>query len=138
MPVTDEQLKGIIEEYQCPGCSHGSDFSCYKKGDFLECANHFPGTILMGVGPLFLGMPKGFDRLGRCKDMRMYILEDVHCVRYDTLNVPVWKYLSAEGHTIVRGMSPRINDPFLHIILEDCIGSINCIEINADFLEGID
>jgi hypothetical protein len=48
---------------------------------------------------------------------------------YNEFNYPAWKHLNENGHTIVRGLSPRINVPFIHIFLENCREKINCFEI---------
>ncbi|RPJ70156.1 MAG: hypothetical protein EHM20_15690 [Alphaproteobacteria bacterium] len=55
---------------------------------------------------------------------------------YDKFNVPVWKHLNESNHVLIRGLSPRINMPFLHIVLENCMDQINCLEItNKDIAE---
>lgn len=57
---------------------------------------------------------------------------------YDKFNIPVWKHLNSNGHTIVRGIMPRINEIFIHIYLEDCIKKIDCLEITADDINEMD
>jgi hypothetical protein len=139
METRIEQEK-FVENYQCPGCVCGSDFKCFEKGDGIECGKHVPGTtILPGIGTIFLGLGTGFNRLGPVKDMR------IKCFKkpsdgwgFNKLNVPVWKYLDKNGNTIVRGLSPRTNNPFLHIFLGDFTGEICCLEITNEDLEEMD
>jgi hypothetical protein len=107
-----------IEEYQCPGCVGGSDISCYVKGEDLACSKHVAGTMVSFVGRFFLGMPKGFNRIGPVEDMHINIFETVaDGWGFDNLNVPIWKHLDGNGNTLVRGLCPRINKPFLHVYL---------------------
>jgi len=56
---------------------------------------------------------------------------------YNTFNVPAWKYLK-DGHTFVRGMSPRVNLLFIHVFLEDCMDKIECLEITEKIAEEMD
>ena len=89
-------------------------------------------------------MPKGFNRLGHENEMPLHIFESydsflkdwkritmlgTESSGYDDWNVPVWKFLDEHGNTLVRGLSPRVNSPFLHVILGDCRDRIPCIKI---------
>jgi len=82
-------------------------------------------------------MPKGFNRIGQYNKMPLQIFEYYKDFDYNHLNIPVWKYLNENKHTLVRGISPRINKPFLHVILEDCMDKVNCVDI-ASFINNID
>lgn len=137
----EEYIKKAIETYQCPGCVCGSDISCYKKGYYLECASHVVGTIISDIGRILLGMPKGFCRLGVCDKIEFFIFdpEEAYDYIYNTYNIPVWKYLDRYGNTIVRGLSPRINNSWIHIYLENYIDQIeNCIEITQADVDEMD
>jgi hypothetical protein len=139
----NENVKKSIEEYQCSGCTCGSNTSCFVARDYgCGCSKHSAGTFVMPmVGKVFLGMPKGFNRLGSFGEMKPYIFENFDNSGwgdYDTFNVPVWKYLSKEGHTFVRGLQPRKNEPFIHIFLENCMDKINCLEITEEVREVMD
>ena len=140
MEITFGEQTKFVESYQCPGCVCGSDMSCFEKGDGIECGKHAPGTtVLPVVGRIFLGMMKGFDRLGPVADMKICGFEKLSDGwGFDKFNVPVWKYLDEQNHTIVRGMSPRINAPFLHVFLENCISRIDCYEITVNDLDDMD
>lgn len=129
--------KSIIENYQCAGCVCGSDTKCYEKGDNVECGKHVVGTRIMGLGRIFLGMPKGFNRQGPVEDMGMQIFENFDKGwGYNKLNLPVWKHLDEYGNTLVRGISPRTNTPFLHVFIGDCMDRISCLQItSSDLLE---
>jgi hypothetical protein len=133
-----------IREYQCPGCCDGCEPEEAPESPMgVGCKKHHPGTIGSGMGSIFLGMPKGFNRLGHFDSMRLQIYESYQQKMqgygdYDKFNVPCWKYLDEHGNTLVRGLSPRINMPFLHVILEDCRDNINCREIFKEDLDKMD
>ena len=100
-------------------------------------ADHVSGTFLSGIGGVLLGMPKGFNRIGSSNGMQrsVWIYEtweekETHW-RYGKFNVPCWKHLDEYGNTLVRGLSPRTNMPFLHVILGDHRDKIDCLEITA-------
>lgn len=138
----EEKLKNAIEKYQCSGCVSGHNITCFSQNTSrgIGCGKHHAGTSLFGIGNVFLGMPKGFNRLGEQTTLKPNIFEKFETSDwpYDVYNVPVWKYLSEDGHTFVRGMMPRKNEPFLHVFLENCIEKINCREISKsdyDFMD---
>lgn len=88
------------------------------------------------VGKIALGMPKGFNRV---KDGTVInILQSTDDFKYNNLNVPIWKRLDENGSTLVRGLSPRIDSSFLHVILGDNMDKFDCFEVDDEFLEGID
>lgn len=127
-----------IKEYQCPGCINYPE-ECYKpKIDGIECENHLPATRQLHVGLLFLGLPKGFCRLGVFKKMTLEIFTKFNPENYDKYNIPVWKYKNKNNHVLVRGLMPRINQPFLHIYLVDCLNKINCLELSHDDITSMD
>lgn len=138
----EKQIKDAIESYQCSGCISGSDISCFKKNDTggTGCGSHMAGTIISGIGNIFLGMPKGFNRLGEYKKLKPNIYQKFEDSdwKYNMWNIPCWKYKNEEGHTFVRGIMPRRNEPFIHIFLEDCLDKINCLEITQDDVNGMD
>jgi hypothetical protein len=138
--MTREEL---IKEYQCPGCIGCDKFE--DQGDAGSgCMNHHAATIVYPtVGKIFLGMPKGFDRLGAVERMPLNIFlsyDDMvnQEMIVDDLNVPVWKYLDKNGNTLIRGFRPRINDPFLFVIGGDCRDKFDCLEITEEHLEKMD
>ncbi len=119
-----------ISEYQCYGCSMCYD-DCYEPWDekIIACKNHNAGTLMSNAGIIFLGLPKGFCRIGPVKNMIIEIFKNFDGMHYDKFNIPVWKYKNENNHVIVRGIRPRLNQPFLHIFLENCIDKIKCLEI---------
>ena len=134
------EIKTAVEEYQCSGCVSDSYDICFKKASHgVGCGGHCPGTIMSGIGSLFLGMPKGFMRLGPIKSehMPLFIFEDDWGF-FDKFNVPVWKYLDEFGNTLVRGLSPRVNVPFLHVYLKDIRDKVNCLELSKAEVEAMD
>ena len=129
----DDVQKNAIETYQCPGCALGSDTSCYIQGFALECRNHCPGIYVVGTGKIFLGMPKGFNRLGPNEYTKIIIYSKLSDYRgYTKFNVPVWKHLDKNGNTLVRVYSPRVNETLIHVFLENCLDKIQCIEITDE------
>lgn len=137
-----------ISNYQCSGCMIGSstEEGCYSKKskEDISCKNHKAGTLTSHQGKIFLGMPKGFNQVGPWPDMTLGFFENKESFLkewggYNKLNIPVWKYKNKEGHVFVRGMSPRINMPFLHVFLNDEIFTdLTCQEITDKDLEGMD
>lgn len=141
----NDEIKKAIEKYQCSGCVCGSsiDDGCFVEENGTQCSKHCPGTTIIPIiGRIFLGMPKGFCRMGFQNDLKINIFESFESLKktweYDKYNIPCWKHFNKSEHTIVRGLSPRINSPFLHVILEDCRNQINCVEITEEDLEGMD
>ena len=134
----NKNIENAILEYQCSGCIGANVDECYTKGTFEECSGHVAGTYISGVGKIFLGMPKGFNRLGNNENIKIYIFENIENEQYDKFNVPVWKHLNKAGHTIVRGIQPRLNYSFIHIFLEDCLDKIDCINITDDDILNMD
>lgn len=136
-----EEIKNAIEEYQCSGCIAGSDISCFTENEYgIGCGDHFAGTLILGVGKIFLGMPKGFNRLGVHEKLIPNIYETFESFdwTYDMWNIPVWKYVNKEGHTFIRGLIPRRNETFIHIFLEDCRDKIDCLEITQEDVDFMD
>lgn len=135
----DDKQKAAVEEYQCPGCMGGFDISCFDGGGNRACDKHSSGTLVLGIGKIFLGLPVGFNRLGPSEDMKVNIFNSLNDGwGFDIFNVPVWKYLDKHGNTLVRGLSPRTNQPFIHIFLEDCMEHINCASITDTEIGNMD
>ena len=132
----EDKVQNAIESYQCAGCTNGGNIDCFQPNYYggVGCGKHSAGTIVFNLGKMFLGLPKGFCRLGFMTDLIPHIYNsfDESEGMYDMFNIPVWKYLNPQGHTLVRGLMPRLNEPFLHIYLEDCRNEISCLEI-TDF-----
>ena len=140
--MNDNQKK-VVKEYQCSGCVNGFDASCFESNENggIGCGKHLPGTMILGIGTIFLGLPKGFNRVGKHETLKPIIFESFKTWdwgKYDKFNIPVWKYLSPDGHTFVRGLIPRRNEPFIHIFLEDCMNEINCLEITQEDIDAMD
>jgi hypothetical protein len=85
-------------------------------------------------------MPTGFNRLGKIDKQTIQIYETYESSdwQYDKFNVAVWKYKNAAGHTFVRGLMPRRNEPFIHIFLEDCLDKIDCLELTDKDISEMD
>lgn len=130
-----------IETYQVPGCVNDYQReNIVQNGPGVEWLEHVAGTMVFPtVGKFFLGMPVGFCRVGVFDEMPINIftsMEQLNSVwKYDKFNIPCWKYLDKHGNTLVRGLSPRVNKPFLHIILGDNRAAIDCLEITNNDLK---
>ena len=123
-------INEIIEEYQCSGCI----YDCKPNITSIErCEKHHVGTMIYGIGTIFLGLHKGFNRIGN-HNIKLEIYESYN---YNFLNVPVWKYFDGKN-TLVRGLRPRINEPFIHILIGNQLNNINCFEITDEILKTID
>ena len=138
----NKNVKNNIEDYQCPGCMVGGDVSCFEKNNTggVGCGRHMAGTMIMGIGKLYLGMPKGFNHLGIYGKMIPNVYETFESSdwNYNMWNIPVWKYKNEKGHTFVRGIMPRKNEPFIHVYLENCIDKIECFELSQADIDGMD
>ena len=130
-----------VKEYQCPGCVGGPFETCYIKRSGLDvgCSSHVPGTMSPGIGKFFLGLPRGFCRVGPCDGMTVNIFNSIeNGWGFNMFNVPVWKRLDSHGNTLVRGLSPRINSPFIHIYMGNHVAEIDCLEISDDDTNNMD
>ena len=131
-----------IKTYQVPGDIGNFDKDDYKTEDGgVGWKDHHPATYISGIGKIYLGMPKPFSRLGEFNDMTLHIFKDYE--QYITFfklpyNVPCWKFLDEYGNTLVRGLMPRINRPFICVVLGDCMDKINCVEISKEEAETMD
>ncbi len=138
----NENIRLNIKDYQCLGCICDNDMSCFKGNQTggVGCGKHNAGTFVSNKGKVFLGMPTGFDRLGFAEKMKPNIYETFESSDwyYNKWNVPVWKYKNEKGHTFVRGIMPRRNEPFIHIYLEDCLNKIDCLEITQADVDDMD
>jgi len=137
----ETKVKDAIKEYQCSGCTNGSFPSCFTEyGSGVGCGSHHAGTIMMPIGFIFLGLPKGFNRLGPVspEHLKPRIFKTYEDSKYNKWNIPTWKHLNEDGHTLVRGISPRTNLPFTDIFLEDCVSKIDCLEISQEEINAMD
>lgn len=134
----DQKVKEVIKKIQCPGCMDGDFDTCFSPNEHGEgCGAHYAGTIIIPIGKIFLGLPKGFCRLGEMESMKPRIFRQYND-SYDKFNVPVWKHRTKEGLVLVRGLKPRLNTPFIDVFIEDCFDKINCMEITEDDIDAMD
>lgn len=129
-----------IETYQCPGCVCGSNTKCGKLTEVENrCASHVIGTIASGIGRIYLGLPKGFNRQGFNERTELYLYQKFEdWDGYDIFNVPVWKRLDKHGNTLVRMMMPRINQTWIQVFIGNHLDKINCVEITQKELDMMD
>jgi hypothetical protein len=129
-------IKEAVETYQCPGCTSSCPFTKDKKADDGEgCGHHHAGTM-SSFGRFFLGMPKGFNRIGPQEQLTPEIYTTFRT--YDKFNIPAWKHMDEHSNTLVRGVMPRRNQTFLHIFIGDVRDKIECMEITKDDIENMD
>lgn len=132
----------LIEQYQCPGCVCGSDTECGKY-EFDEgnnnCKGHCIGTMVSGgVGKILLGFPKGFSRIGFDTNIKPWFYKNVNDFQYDKFNIPVWKHKTKEGHILVKGLMPRLNQTFLQVFSSGDIDKIKAFEITEIDMNSMD
>lgn len=131
-----------IETYQVPGAVGDFDPNNFEVQDgAYGWGDHVSGTMATGIGKFYLGMPKGFCRLGHIEDMDLLIFKDYEqYIGFFNLpyNVPCWKYLDEHGNTLVRGLMPRINRPFICVVLGDIRDKLNCLEITKEDIDQMD
>jgi hypothetical protein len=153
----EERFKALVEKYQCPGCVAGFDTTCglFEIHQISEncalCKRHVLGTMLVGIGNLALGLPKGFNRPGwtypgHVEDTRsrnvmfLRIFLEESDMYWDNMNVPVWA-LDHEGDLLVRTMLPRIGVHYVDIIENKTLKFIpdhfNVIDV-SEFKDEID
>lgn len=120
----EKEIEEAIKDYQCAGCISGPSLTCFEKSEIggIGCKKHYSGTNIMpGIGKIFLGMPKGFDRLGHQKDMKVTIFKTQEQQEeeweYDEYNIAIWKHQNEKNHIFIRGYMPRLNLGFIHVIL---------------------
>lgn len=131
-----------IKTYQVPGDIGDFDETNFEiqEGGY-GWKDHHPATYASGIGKIYLGMPKGFNRLGEFTDMDLMIFKDYEQFSSffkPPFNLPVWKFLDEHKNTLVRGLMPRINRPFICVILGNCLDKINCYELTKEDQEGMD
>ena len=144
--------KEMIEKFQCPGCISGSNTTCGSckceeiDNIFFNCAAHYPGTREIGIGQLYLGLPKGFNKVGpiyfseidiRKNNIRLFSNAS-NILSYDNLNIPVWA-MEEDGYLFVRVFLPRRGETYVDIIKggkreKICPQALNV----ADFIDEID
>ena len=148
----------MIGEFQCPGCVCGSSpkDECFKPHEvdprypFFRCNKHISGTNMMGVGSLYLGMPKGFNRVGmRSEAAYRHTQEDegAHTnIRiwakgtnpgWDNCNVAVWA-MEKDGFLFVRTYMPRTNRSEIDIIEGGTMKLVPKAINVAEFIDEID
>ena len=132
-----KQISKEVKCYQCPGCmGHGDSNNCFvgSKEKSISCQKHSPGTFASGIGKFFLGMPKGFNRIGDQKEFELEIFKTQKDQEtewaYNCFNIPAWKHKNEKGHIFIRGYCPRVNKGFVHIILDGDFNSIKAHEID--------
>jgi hypothetical protein len=138
--------KTMIEEFQCPGCMHGHNIECVEldssDGNFC-CKKHYPATTIMPfVGPINLGLPKGFNRIGPVdKSLSKPLIrlwpEKSH-FKYDKFNIAAWA-MEKDGYLFVRCYMPRLNWTFVDVIQNGTIKEIcpDAVDVGK-FIDEID
>jgi hypothetical protein len=119
----------MVKEFVCPGCVLGPNAmeGCpqYKPGEYnIGCTSHVLGTLLLPLGNIALGLPKGFNRPGYCQlekrthnqmEIRVWPTDALPSGHFNWLNLPTWA-LYKDGCTFVRTYSPRTNRSIVDVI----------------------
>ncbi len=122
-------VRQMVKQFQCAGCMSGSDTECgrYKPSNqgHVACESHVPGTLAMPGGLIYLGMPKGFTKVGAlpgalagAPSTNIRLWPTGTSPTWDYLNLPVWAHQNEDGVTFVRTYLPRINQAFVDVIEE--------------------
>lgn len=122
----------MIENFQCPGCVCGSNTKCgnFKviNGSFdgLRCDGHVAGTRMSMIGSIYLGLPKGFNRVGKSHDScEIWLYENKQFEYYNFCTLPIWA-MEQDGYLFVRCYMPRVNMAVVQVI--KCATSKELIE----------
>lgn len=116
-------MKKLIENYICSGCMKGCDTECgsFKPRPYYGegCRNHFPGTGLLGGDKIYLGLPRGMNKVGDFKspdgESRIRIWKKGTNPDWDAFNIPVWVKQDGEN-LIVKTVCPRLMETYVDII----------------------
>jgi hypothetical protein len=138
----------MVEEFQCPGCVCGGDTKCGRYNPdptSHTCHGHVLGTVMMGLGHIALGLPKGFCRPGRdpfknvdFNQMNMRFWMESTAPGWDKCNIATWA-MEREGFLFVRTYMPRLNYGVLDIICKGNREKLCPTALNvADFYDEID
>ncbi len=157
--VMNQEQITMVEAYQCPGCTNGTNTQCgaFKldteaTGGF-RCVSHSAGIARLGVGTFALGMPKGFDRL-KLVDSRgmnhpdrygnhIRLHADPSQIKSDfwnKFNLPVWAMV-ADGVLYVRTYVPRLDWTYIDVVrggtLDLIPDELNAVNV-SEFYDDID
>ena len=132
-------IEKLIQEYQCSGCISGGSIRCgsyEKQSDYGErCISHYPGTMMLGAGKMYLGLPRGMNKVGDFKsekgDSRIRIWVDGNKPEWDMFNLPVWCKQDGDN-LIVKTVMPRRME--IHIdIIQNATKDIIKMDDDLDF-----
>lgn len=139
----------MVREFQCSGCVRGSspttcDRVAIKDAPWgphtmFACEAHAVGTTILGIGQIYLGMPKGFNRVGDAssEDTRVRLWAQGNQPSWNHLNVAVWA-MEHDGYLFVRTYAPRTNTTYVDIVEKGTLGMVpNAINV-AEFYDEID
>lgn len=137
----------LIEKFQCPGCVSGSDTDCgsFRRngtpGAGISCDAHVAGTTVFPGGTFYLGLPKGFCKVGplaagHTNNIRLW-MPGTH-PDWDNCNVAVWA-MEVDGFLFVRTFLPRLNLSYIDVIEggERAVLAPNALDVRT-FIDEID
>jgi len=142
------KLEQMVEKFQCPGCVCGSDTKCgrYTPDSYgLRCTRHVLGTLLVLIGHIALGLPKGFCCPGfetsgnrntrNTIDIRMWVVGTKP--GWDRFNVPVWAMV-VDGFLFIRTYQPRLNSTFVDVVEGGTLAMVPQALNVSEFIDEID
>jgi hypothetical protein len=132
-----------IEKFQCGGCTNGSDTNCsvFKEQHYGNgCGSHSAGTFILGSGKIALGLPKGFNKVGKLPNnvstnIRIFESKDIKDF-FNVFNLPTWT-MEYEGYLLVRTYLPRMDASFVDIFIDGKEEDIN-VEFSGEHISDFD
>jgi hypothetical protein len=154
MDKLNDVQKEMIQNFQCSGCMSGSDTNCgcfelreHDSNGSFYCHKQYAGTTFLPGGKVYLGLPKGFNKVGdisndvnnkRTTNIRLFENDSVVKQTYNFLNIPVWA-MQQDGYLFIRCYSPRVNISYVDVIKGGILQEIcpKALDV-ADFIDEID
>ncbi|MFA5071130.1 MAG: hypothetical protein WC511_02055 [Candidatus Pacearchaeota archaeon] len=112
-----ETVLKAVEKYFCPGCMQAcnrgercQNVSKSSNWGGFTCSKHHPGTFIGGLTKIYLGFPRGFNKVPAESpyNIKPEMVEICGPTDFNHLNIPVWA-LEDNGNLFVKYVSPRTN-----------------------------
>lgn len=148
LPIVKDALPDqnvvMVEKFMCPGCVCGSNTKdgCYKPENNYghSCGGHVLGTMILGIGHIALGMPKGFNRMER--DVRVERTPIRLWTKgtkpdWDKFNIATWAMVE-DDYLFVRTYCPRTAFQYVDVIEGGTLKMVPGAVDVGEFVDDID